>query len=75
MSMSASSAERFREYAADCMQKATGAPTPEDKNLLLNMALAWVRLAHQSQTRAASADGARRTSSSPDGGEPGLPPN
>ncbi len=75
MSVSTSTAERFREYAADCVQRATGAPTPEDKNLLLNMALAWVRLAHQSQTLAASADGPRRTSATPDGGEPGLPPH
>ena len=75
MSMSSSTAERFREYAADCVQKATGAPTPEDKNLLLNMALAWVRLAHQSQTIAALADGVRRASASHDGGEADLPPH
>ena len=59
MSMSTSSAERFREYAADCIHQATGARSPEDKNLFLNMALAWVRLAHQSQAITTMIDGAR----------------
>jgi len=45
--------ENFREYAADCVRRAEGERTPEDKNILLNMALAWVRLAQQSQAAAA----------------------
>lgn len=44
--------ESFREYAADCMRRAEGEQTPEDKTILLNMALAWVRLAQQSQAAA-----------------------
>jgi hypothetical protein len=44
-----SSAENFRQYAADCVRQAEGQPTVEDKNILLNMALAWVRLAQQTQ--------------------------
>jgi hypothetical protein len=53
------SAENFRQYAADCVRRAEGEPTPEDRNILLNVALAWVRLARQSQavgSAAASAD-------------------
>lgn len=56
--------ESFREYAADCVRQAEGETTPEDKNILLNMALAWVRLAQQSQ--------AAETSLVPDD-EPELP--
>lgn len=41
--------ESFKEYAADCMRRAEGEDKPEDKTILLNMALAWVRLAQQSQ--------------------------
>ncbi len=39
----------FRQYATDCMRQAEGAQRSEDKTILLNMALAWVRLAQQSQ--------------------------
>ncbi|MBM3530775.1 MAG: hypothetical protein FJX62_22075 [Alphaproteobacteria bacterium] len=42
--------EHYRDYAADCILKAEIESTPEDKNLLLNVALAWVRLAQQTQT-------------------------
>jgi hypothetical protein len=41
--------EHFKQYAADCMHRAEGEATPEDKNILLNIALAWVRLAQQSE--------------------------
>ncbi len=40
--------ENFREYATDCMRRAEGEERPEDRDILLNMALAWVRLAKQS---------------------------
>ena len=43
------SIENFKQYAADCVRQAEGEASPEDKNILLNMALAWVRLAHQKQ--------------------------
>lgn len=56
----------FRQYANDCMQQAAHAPRPEDKTILLNMALAWVRLAKQSQ----DADAAETVVP----GESGLPP-
>jgi hypothetical protein len=39
--------DNFRQYAADCVRQAETEPTPEDKNILLNMALAWLRLAQQ----------------------------
>jgi hypothetical protein len=42
-----STAEKFKDYAADCVHKAGEATTPEDKTLLLNMGLAWLRLAQQ----------------------------
>ena len=45
--------ENFKQYAADCMHRAEDEPTPEDKNILLNIALAWVRLAQQSEAAAA----------------------
>lgn len=41
--------ENYRLFAADCVRQAQGQETPEDKNLLLNVALAWLRLAHQTQ--------------------------
>lgn len=70
-----SSAERFREYAADCINQATGAESPEDKNLFLNMALAWVRLAHQSQEwQAAAADRATAGHDDTDNFETDLEP-
>jgi hypothetical protein len=46
--------ESFRQYAADCVRRAETEQNPEDKTLLLNLALAWIRLAQQSQ--AAGAD-------------------
>jgi hypothetical protein len=46
--------ENFKQYAADCVRQAEGEQTPEDKNILLNMALAWVRLAQQSQAAGAT---------------------
>jgi hypothetical protein len=42
--------ESYREYAADCLRRAENEDTPEDKNILLNLALAWVRLAQQTRT-------------------------
>ncbi len=59
-----STPEKFREYAADCLQKATDAETPNEKNIHLNMALAWVRLAHQSEAIGTLVDTAREASGS-----------
>ena len=72
MSTNTSSAERFKEYAADCIQHASGANSPEDKNLFLNMALAWVRLAHQSHAITTMIDSARASGVPPGDGEPGA---
>ena len=44
-----SSVNRYREYAADCVRQAQGEDAPEDKTIMLNVALAWLRLAQQSQ--------------------------
>ena len=41
--------DSYRQNAADCVRQAESEAAPEDKNLLLNVALAWVRLAHQVQ--------------------------
>ena len=41
--------ESYRRYAADCVRKAQGEETPEDRNILLNVALAWLRLARQTE--------------------------
>jgi hypothetical protein len=54
-----SAAERFRDYAAECICKAEDAVTTEDKTLLLNMGLAWVRLAQQVES-IATMDGEAR---------------
>jgi hypothetical protein len=41
--------ESYRQNAADCLRQAEAEAEPDDKNILLNVALAWVRLAHQVQ--------------------------
>jgi hypothetical protein len=40
---------RYRHYAADCMRRADEEQSPDDRNILLNVALAWIRLADQLQ--------------------------
>jgi len=37
--------ESYRQYAADCVRQAQNEPTAEDRNIVLNVALAWLRLA------------------------------
>jgi hypothetical protein len=39
----------YQHYAADCVRQAEVELEPEDKNIMLNMALAWVRLAQQTR--------------------------
>jgi hypothetical protein len=41
--------ERYRQYAADCVRQAQSEATTEDKTIMLNVALAWFRLAEQSE--------------------------
>lgn len=50
-----STSDSYRSYAADCVRKAETAGSPEEKNVLLNVALAWIRLAHQKQAIAEKA--------------------
>ena len=41
--------DSYRQYAADCVRQAQSEPTPEDRNMVLNIALAWLRLAQQTE--------------------------
>jgi hypothetical protein len=41
--------ESCRQYAADCMRQAHNETTASDKTILLNVALAWLRLARQTE--------------------------
>jgi hypothetical protein len=45
-----------RQNAADCVREAQADETPEGRNILLNIALAWLRLAQQTELQAASID-------------------
>jgi hypothetical protein len=45
-------ADSYRSYAADCVRQAEAAKSTEEKNVLLNVALAWIRLAHQKKAAA-----------------------
>jgi len=42
---------QYRDYAADCVRRAQDEETVEDRTILLNVALAWVRLAQQVELR------------------------
>jgi hypothetical protein len=42
--------ESYRQFAADCVRQAQTEARQEDKNILLNVALAWLRLAQQTQS-------------------------
>ena len=41
--------ESYRQYAADCVRQAQNEATPQDRNMVLNVALAWLRLARQTE--------------------------
>jgi hypothetical protein len=45
-----STAEDFRQYAEDCLRQADDEATADEKNIMLNLALAWVRLAEMATT-------------------------
>jgi hypothetical protein len=45
-----STAEDFRQYAEDCLRQADDEATADEKNIMLNLALAWVRLAQMATT-------------------------
>ena len=42
-----SRAERYRQYAADCLRLAQSISTPHDKTVLVQMAAKWLRLAER----------------------------
>ena len=42
-------AQDYRRYAAQCISLAQQAQAPEDKNALLSMASAWLRLAEHAE--------------------------
>jgi hypothetical protein len=67
--------ENFKQYAADCMQQADAQKSPQDREILLNVALAWVRLAQQSETMpgAPSNTPAPKAPASPTGANLGKP--
>jgi hypothetical protein len=48
--------ESYRQHAADCVRQAQNEPTPEDRNMVLNVALAWLRLAQQTEEMKDEAD-------------------
>jgi hypothetical protein len=64
--------ENFKQYAADCMRQAEGQQSPEDRAILLNVALAWVRLAQQ--TQAVTAKAVDKTEQSLPPAKPVAPP-
>ena len=52
-----SSVSKYRQYAADCMHQAQSEGAPEDKTIMLNVALAWLRLAQQTEAIHQQAEG------------------
>jgi hypothetical protein len=42
-------AQSCRQYAADCVRQAHNEESVDDRNILLNVALAWIRLGSQTQ--------------------------
>ncbi len=48
--------ERYRRYAADCLQIAQAASNDDDKALLLQMAETWRNLAARAEARVAARD-------------------
>jgi hypothetical protein len=48
--------ESYHQNAEECVRQAGLEETPEDKNILLNVALAWLRLAQQTQAMQPAGD-------------------
>jgi hypothetical protein len=46
------SADLYRAYAQECLHFASGMETPSCRAVLLQMANAWLRLAHQAEKNA-----------------------
>ncbi len=67
--------ESFKQYAADCLRQAADQETPADRDILLNVAKAWVRLAQLSEAigePAADAELEAGAAAAPQGGKPTL---
>ncbi len=43
------SVTRYRRYAADCVDQAQSEDSTDERNIMLNVALAWLRLAQQAE--------------------------
>jgi hypothetical protein len=41
--------ESYRQHAADCLRQAQDQHSADDRTLVLNVALAWLRLARQTE--------------------------
>ena len=55
----------YRQNAVDCVQQAQAEAAPEDSDILLNIALAWLRLAQQVQASDPASDQAMNHTDSP----------
>lgn len=44
-----SSVTRYRRYAADCVDQAQSEGSTDERDIMLNVALAWLRLAQQAE--------------------------
>lgn len=66
--------ESFKRYAAECLRQAADQESTADRDILLNVARAWVRLAQQSEAMggAPAADAASATAPTPERGKPAL---
>jgi len=51
------SVTQYRQYAADCMTQAQAEESADDRTIVLNVALAWLRLAEQTEALAAAGGG------------------
>jgi len=57
--------ESYRQNAVHCVQQAQAEAAPEDTDILLNIALAWLRLAQQVQASNQASDRAMNYADSP----------
>ena len=57
--------QSYRLNAEHCLRQASSETAPEDKNILLNVALAWLRLAQQTQMMADTEESAADEAAAP----------
>ncbi len=58
--------DSYKKYAADCVRLSDGEASPEAKNVMLSIALCWVKLAQQKQALTAAAPDGELRSLEPD---------